>query len=238
MPRLRHGRRTAVSMFSAIGEIAAAAPQARVADDLASVERGDQRVRASRRGPRGRASCHRANGCGSKSSPSGRGTSADTSQSTACTRLREIGPLRERDELDARRGIGGDVRLGRVQDDLVLTTRFPEAAVPGEAPRLLVVLEDASPHRIATQALRVLGEGLVDPVADPLSTVLGQDADHRVHGCSGSKTAGPRRSLPARRRSSARSHAPSVSDLDEVRDLVDVDDVARDAAPGSSAHCS
>ena len=96
--------------------------------------------------------------------------------------------------------IGDDLRLGRVQDDLVLAARFPEAAVPGESsatPRL--------PRGSVPTSSRDPGaaRGWKGPrrsgCRSPARAPRAERGPSRT-GCSGSTTDGPRRSRPLRRR--------------------------------------
>ena len=123
--------------------------------------------------------------------------------------------------------VSADGRFGRVQDDLVLATRLPEPAIPGEAPRLFVVLTDPAPHRILVESARVRGQRFVDLLPDAASPVLGQHAHHRVQAALDRRRA----THPARHGLVALGGEEPGALLvqpDEVGNLVDVDDVARD----------
>ena len=112
------------------------------------------------------------------------------------------------------------------------TTSYSRPA--SRKPRFRAKLRDSSsssrirPHiESRPRRSRVLGEGLVDPAADPLSAVLRQDADHRVHAAL---DRGRAAHAAACRLVADRREEPGALcvRLDEVRDLVHVDDVPRD----------
>ena len=94
------------------------------------------------------------------------------------------------------------------------------------------------PHSDSRPSLRACSERrLVDPCSDALAAVLGQDAHHRVQAAldrRGAPDAAAER-LVAGEREQERAFGVR---RDEVRDLVDVEDVAGNRASGSSAHCS
>src|SRR5207342_3917048 len=102
-----------------------------------------------------------------------------------------------------------------------------EAAVPDEAPRLLVILANATPHGFAAERPPVIRDRLEDPATDTLAAKLGQHSHHRV------ETA-----LDRRRPSdtAAESLVPACREQerallirpDEVLDLVEAENVARD----------